>query len=754
MPIDPLLAAARIALKAKQTAAAVKSIADAWRVVPAPELLELACALAAPEPLKAAKGKQTAEALKAARKGKRDPRVSRALEALLTDVPWTADSSKPVWREAFALAAALKDPRWVSLAESLPRQWKFRAPMAAWMGSQLKRAVAPLAEQQVPALSEAQSHAVRALLALAPRKTAAPVGQDAPALLAAVYAAPGDDAPRRVFADFLLEQGDPRGEFITLQLTQTPEAEKRAKKLLSAHGKQWLDGLTIAKDVRFHRGFLAKAKVTFKNQGEAEKYGALPAWATVEELELASSNNANDQRKWGQTIPPTAISLKRLSGLDDRGVENLCALKAPLPQLESIQGYVRDLEQWRALTESTLFPRLTSVDLSGLKPAWFAKAPPPDRWTQLGLGWSDLGPSYRAMAATKTQRFVWNYRDWATFEFSRGPQGDLSHLRLRMTKGNTPRQVKASLDELPEGCLESFDFEGQSDASIAQVRKRLVRAKGQAAAVVSGPVRTQGPVLALCPGEDGHVWWADRGGLIELDAAGQVVSDVAPAQWSSAAFSSDGRLVFGGGADVVEVFETRTGKRTAKLEVPCSTSYGQLSLSHDGRVLAAPMNPGVSVSWPGSKQKPAVYKGASCFTLTPDGKWLLRCDLTWGKGALQMHPVGEKSRGVKFAEDSPEFTAIACAPDGATFVTANAANELQLWDLASRTLVKTFEGGKRIIRLAFSDDGQRLAAGSIDQAWVFELATGQRTELKQGGHALAWTAEGKLLRGMNGKLLR
>ena len=36
-------------------------------------------------------------------------------------------------------------------------------------------------------------------------------------LLAAVFAAPDDDAPRRVYADWLLERGDPRGEFIQLQ---------------------------------------------------------------------------------------------------------------------------------------------------------------------------------------------------------------------------------------------------------------------------------------------------------------------------------------------------------------------------------------------------------------------------------------------------------------------------------------------------------------------------------------------------------
>ena len=45
------------------------------------------------------------------------------------------------------------------------------------------------------------------------------------AFLRAVKDAPDDDAPRLLLADWLEEQGDPRGEFIRLQLA--PEDESR-----------------------------------------------------------------------------------------------------------------------------------------------------------------------------------------------------------------------------------------------------------------------------------------------------------------------------------------------------------------------------------------------------------------------------------------------------------------------------------------------------------------------------------------------
>jgi uncharacterized protein (TIGR02996 family) len=99
-------------------------------------------------------------------------------------------------------------------------------------------------------------------------------------LLAGVLAAPHDDAPRLVLADWLTEQGDPRGEFIQVQCAlgralfgaegkwvlggrkalpfETREQlEAREQELLQAYEKQWI--APIRKVVRqwgFKRGFV------------------------------------------------------------------------------------------------------------------------------------------------------------------------------------------------------------------------------------------------------------------------------------------------------------------------------------------------------------------------------------------------------------------------------------------------------------------------------------------------------------------
>ena len=70
--------------------------------------------------------------------------------------------------------------------------------------------------------------------------------------LAALVENPDDLATHRAYADYLQEQGDPRGEFIQVQLAleeperttkERQELERRERELLEEHGREWLGGL-------------------------------------------------------------------------------------------------------------------------------------------------------------------------------------------------------------------------------------------------------------------------------------------------------------------------------------------------------------------------------------------------------------------------------------------------------------------------------------------------------------------------------
>ena len=103
---------------------------------------------------------------------------------------------------------------------------------------------------------------------------AAPPSDDDPqraALLAAIIAQPDDKKPRLVYADHLQEQGDARGELITLQCTRAElapddprvaEIVAREDELLKKHKKLWTAfGDTKGARWEYRRGFVEKASL-------------------------------------------------------------------------------------------------------------------------------------------------------------------------------------------------------------------------------------------------------------------------------------------------------------------------------------------------------------------------------------------------------------------------------------------------------------------------------------------------------------
>jgi uncharacterized protein (TIGR02996 family) len=98
----------------------------------------------------------------------------------------------------------------------------------------------------------------------------------------AVYAAPLDVCRRRVLADVLLERGEPRGEFIALQLDTSARSRKRAQKLLNRHRLEFLgplrDVLVSGTDTWAH-GFVVRAELRLVG-ARAE----VPALSTIESL--------------------------------------------------------------------------------------------------------------------------------------------------------------------------------------------------------------------------------------------------------------------------------------------------------------------------------------------------------------------------------------------------------------------------------------------------------------------------------------
>ncbi len=118
--------------------------------------------------------------------------------------------------------------------------------------------------------------------------------------LTAIVNAPDDDAPRSVYADWLSEEGDPRGELINLQLARargvTDEtARARELELLSPqYAERWLGSIApvvFDNDQVFARGFTAYARL-WKNKAALPNVVDDLAWGTVETLAVGRWSSA------------------------------------------------------------------------------------------------------------------------------------------------------------------------------------------------------------------------------------------------------------------------------------------------------------------------------------------------------------------------------------------------------------------------------------------------------------------------------
>jgi uncharacterized protein (TIGR02996 family) len=220
------------------------------------------------------------------------------------------------------------------------------------------------------------------------------------ALLDAIYERPDDDAPRWIYTDYLLERGDPRGEFMVLQLLRrrrplTPD-ELRAERLLFRHATDWVPReiakKTLRSTWRFERGFLARCHLRPSEQPTGSPQRGHPAWRTVHTLQSSGSGfGANrvlfapalDELRhlalgWGPILESFLRDRAPMPELETFGftwylrderaaIEQLCASPV-MPNLLHLVLMVRDVDALLVLAASDLVARIERLTLWGVTP--------------------------------------------------------------------------------------------------------------------------------------------------------------------------------------------------------------------------------------------------------------------------------------------------------------------------------------------------------------------------------------------------
>lgn len=222
-----------------------------------------------------------------------DPRVSRFAIDALARLPFTTPSAEVLLHALLTIIEHREDRRLLAQLDAIDAAVQTRIGRLAirqGLTARLREVAEHLPELTLPTAEEA-ALAVELAHRIEPLRR---VERSADALLAEVYAHPEDDGPRVVLSDLLLERGDPRGEFIALQLARGDDdpPSDREQALLKQHGKAWLGSLAPVltwgrgyANTQFRRGFVAVADVMLSVGKKLEPLRHDPAWATIEHLE-------------------------------------------------------------------------------------------------------------------------------------------------------------------------------------------------------------------------------------------------------------------------------------------------------------------------------------------------------------------------------------------------------------------------------------------------------------------------------------
>jgi uncharacterized protein (TIGR02996 family) len=244
-------------------------------------------------------------------------------------------------------------------------------------------------------------------------------------LLAQVYAAPDDDTPRLVYADWLLERDDPHGEFIALQIERARSkarkgGRKREAELLSEHVATWAaplesnmilgaNGQPAIPIVEFRRGFPAAVRT--------ETINCHVAWSTVTHCNVAPHDDG--------------CQLGALRSITEAKIADILALSKltrPLALQTLIWGLPHDAkyslgaisthaitpEAIAAFSKITVLPALRRIELApmvvGPTPtpaqlAWLWSGPATGALQELLVPGHSLGAWLAALATTSVQRF-------------------------------------------------------------------------------------------------------------------------------------------------------------------------------------------------------------------------------------------------------------------------------------------------------------------------------------------------------------
>ena len=301
--------------------------------------------------------------VKLAAKSEPDPRIASALAELVRTAPFK-QTDGALYGDVIEALDAIDDPRYRALILDC---WRRVEPRMRHLrkdrkdGEILQRVAASVAARPAPEPYYFTA-AIAEINTLLGAKTNAQKKQasDTSALLQAIYDDPLDTSLRLVYADALLEAGDPRGELITLQCNRGDgPVTKRERELLRLHARTWLGAIepaVLKSGLEYRRGFVGRAREC-ANKQKHEKALASQEWATVEDLDLTfvwgdRGKRFLSDRRWK--------ALRSVWNIRSADLAELARVRDDYPWTMLAVKYA----DWQSISQITAFPQLAELALN------------------------------------------------------------------------------------------------------------------------------------------------------------------------------------------------------------------------------------------------------------------------------------------------------------------------------------------------------------------------------------------------------
>jgi WD40 repeat protein len=117
-----------------------------------------------------------------------------------------------------------------------------------------------------------------------------------------------------------------------------------------------------------------------------------------------------------------------------------------------------------------------------------------------------------------------------------------------------------------------------------------------------------------------------------------------------------------------------------------------------------------------------------CVAISPDGKRLATGGGDTRGGELHLWDIANGKELGEFAAYTNSLDALAFSPDGKRLVSGGSAHEVIVWDIATRSRVRTFQAKQNygwVHVLAFGPDGTRLAGAGPREMQLWNVAGGR-----------------------------